>query len=65
MIGRVALALTGAAWLYEAPAVVWHLWPTITNHVHRHRHRKSVALAVFVGIHAVSAWAHCHLLVED
>jgi hypothetical protein len=61
VIGRAALALTGAAWLYEAVAILTRRWPTITEHTHRQRHRAPVVVAVYAGL----GWLYHHLMLED
>jgi hypothetical protein len=62
VVGLLVAILIG--WAYEASAIRWRKWPTITAIIHNTRDHLLVASGVVLTIVALAAWAIWHLLVE-
>lgn len=62
MLARTILVLVLVGWLWEAAAILFDAWPTITDVVRAHRHHSAVVVVVAFVILAAASWALAHLL---
>lgn len=62
MLARIILVAVALGWLWEAGAVLFDAWPTITDVVRAHRHHFAVVVVVAFVILAAASWALAHLL---